>query len=303
MVITLYSIMCFIFGTTFLLIKTGLNLGWSPFLFSSLRFILAGVTLLVFVTKGKISLRQHLEIFIIALFSTTIPFGALYYGEQYINSGEAAILVTTSPIFILFFQKEKRTFRQLAGAMVCMSGVLLLVLKDFTFTTEMQAVVAKGLVIAAEASFAFGTIRSKVLLEKIGSSFHFNGLQMLYGGVGLLLLAFLKGEKLSVPAVYSGYLILLYFVVVASIVANGIFFVLVKKTNAFFPATWTYVSPMIAMLLGAAILKEKFGLGGVLGAFLVIIGVLLANTSIFKRRLQNDQAAVYKGNNKAEGYE
>jgi drug/metabolite transporter (DMT)-like permease len=285
MVIILYTVMCFIFGTTFLLIKTGLNLGWSPFLFSSLRFILAGAILLIFIRKEeKLTLQQHLQILIISILMTTIPFGALYFGEQYINSGEAAILVTTSPIFILFFQfllkKESVQFRQAAGALICMIGVILLVMKDLALTTQFHAAIAKGLMVIAEMAFAYGTIRSKEILAKLKASSRFNALQMLYGGIGLLILALVEGERFSLPTNYNGYLILFYFVVIASIVANGIFFVLVKKTNAFFPATWTYVSPLIAMVLGIAVLKEQVGLTGMLGALLILIGVLFANFHI-----------------------
>lgn len=302
MVIILYSLMCFIFGTTFLLIKTGLSLGWSPFLFSSLRFILAGIILLGFVSsqkKGKISFRQHLEIFMISLFITTIPFGALYYGEQYINSGEAAILVATSPIFILFFhfflKKENVPFRQIAGVLICITGIIFMILKDLAITYQFHSAVAKGLIVLGEIAYAYGTIRSKEILERMETSAKFNALQMLYGGIGLLILAFFEREGVSVPTQYAGYLILFYFVIIASIVANGIFFVLVKKTNAFFPATWTYVSPMIAMVLGGFFLKEKFGFNGLLGAFLVIAGVLLANSRIFEDWIKKQRS--FQNNN------
>jgi drug/metabolite transporter (DMT)-like permease len=291
MVIILYTTMCFIFGTTFLLIKTGMNLGWSPILFSSLRFILAGGILLIFLRKkAEVPLQLHLKIGLISLLMTTIPFGALYYGEQYINSGEAAILVTTSPIFILAFhfllKKERVLVRQLIGALLCIAGVILLVIKDFSLTTQAHAVVAKGLIIIGEIAFAYGTIQSKALLEKMEASSKFNALIMLYGGIGLWILALLKGERFSVPAHYAGYLILLYFVIIASIVANGIFFALVKRTNAFFPVTWTYVSPLIAMVLGGVILKEHFGLKGIAGACLVLIGVLLANSRMIEELIK-----------------
>lgn len=106
MIILSYICMCLVFGTTFLLIKTGLDLGWSPFLFSSLRFIIAGLILLLFLSvyrKENFTFKQHFQILIISILMTAIPFAALYYAEQYIPSGEAAIFTSISPIFILAF--------------------------------------------------------------------------------------------------------------------------------------------------------------------------------------------------------
>jgi drug/metabolite transporter (DMT)-like permease len=289
MVLLSYISMCFIFGTTFLLIKTGLNLGWSPFLFSSLRFVLAGVILLLFVSlkkKETITFRNHMQILIISLLMTTIPFGALYYAEQYIPSGEAAIFTSTSPIFILAFNfllKGKRIFiRQISGAVICILGVFLLVSGNEPLTTG-HNLWPKILMICAEAAFSYATIQSKTMIDKAISPAKFNALQMLYGGILLFLLALITREPLTVPTAISGYFLLIYFVLVASIFANTIFFWLIKKTNPFFPSTWTYVSPMIAVAMGWLFLNEQLGVSGLTGAFLVIFGVILANVA-FKRK-------------------
>lgn len=170
----------------------------------------------------------------------------------------------------------------MAGALICILGVILLVYKEGSLS-QSHDLWPKISLIVAEASFAFATIQSKAIIDKIKNTAKLNALQLLYGGSGLLLLALLSHEKMTVPSVASGYLILLYFIFVASIFANSLFFWLIKKTNPFFPSTWTYVSPMIAMVMGWLILNEKFGFNGKLGAFFVISGVLLANLALRKK--------------------
>lgn len=265
-------------------------MGWPPFLFSSLRFILAGLILLLVVSirkKESITIKQHLQILIISLLMTTIPFGAVYYSEQYIPSGEAAILTSTSPIFVLTFNfllKGQRVFiRQIAGVLICVLGVFLLVSQRGSLA-QGHSLVPAILIICSEAAFAYAAIQSKSIMNENIAPAQFNALQMLYGGIFLLFLSLLTNEQWSMPTTLSGYVVLIYFILVASIFANSIFFWLIKKTNPFFPSTWAYVSPMIAVVMGFLFLHEELGVNGLAGAFFVIFGVIFANLAIKRNK-------------------
>ncbi len=70
--------------------------------------------------------------------------------------------------------------------------------------------------------------------------------------------------------------------VFGSLIGSGIYFWLVKKTNPLFPSTWLYVSPMIALWIGAAVLGEPLHASSFGGAVLVLAGVLLTNLRMFR---------------------
>jgi drug/metabolite transporter (DMT)-like permease len=289
MVLILYLVMCLIFGTTFLFIKVGLTLGWSPMLFASLRFLIAGILVLflMYVMKREIpsSWKVHREYMMVAFVMTTIPFAALYQSEQYISSGMASILVATAPIFIVlmnrFLNKNKLIVSQVLGVILCMTGIVMIVLPDINLKGGYTDFVVKGCLLLAEIAFAYGTIQSKRMLRDV-NPFVFNGLQMCYGGLFLFLIAIVSQEKLTIPFNWTAISLLVYFIVVASIISNGIYYWLMKKTNPLFPSTWTYIAPLIAMFVGWTVLEERFSLHGMWGAGLVIVGIIFTNADLLQ---------------------
>ena len=76
--------------------------------------------------------------------------------------------------------------------------------------------------------------------------------------------------------------ILIYFIFFASILSYGIFYWLIKHTSVFFSSTWTYVSPIIALVLGVIVFNENIGTFGIVGSILILIGTLLSNSELFR---------------------
>lgn len=102
-----YMSMCLIFGTTFLAIKIGNDAGVPPFFAAGVRFCLAGALLFIWCLwrrKTSIKLLLRKEVMIIGSCLTFMTFAGLYYGEQYISSGVAAVLSATGPIMIIGIQ-------------------------------------------------------------------------------------------------------------------------------------------------------------------------------------------------------
>lgn len=98
-------------------------------------------------------------------------------------------------------------------------------------------------------------------------------------------LSLVFNETYSLPERFDGWLILIYFVLFASILSYGIFYWLIKHTSVYFSSTWTYVSPLIAIFLGMVLLKEEIGPFGLLGAILILGGIFLTNIEIFKKQM------------------
>ncbi len=135
MIMLAYTLVCLIFGTTFLAIKIGVDAGAPPFFSAGLRFFLAGAVLFLWMAvKGKasFSLLLRKEMLITGAALTFGTFSALYWAEQYVSSGLAAVLSATGPMMILLMQtaflRQKAPSYSMYGCIIGFTGVLLLVL-------------------------------------------------------------------------------------------------------------------------------------------------------------------------------
>ncbi|MFY0544582.1 DMT family transporter [Brevibacillus sp. H7] len=280
-----YVVMCLIFGTTYFMIKIGLEEGIPPFLFAGLRFFLAGAIVLLFMAWRKqfrwLTLREYGEMAILGLLMTTIPFAALFWGEQYISSGTAALLVASAPIFTtlvsVFYKQIRFRWYVLAGLLLSVSGAALILSNQLDGEDYgWYSFFSKLFIIASELFFSIGAVRSRKIVKKL-SPFVFNGYQMVFASIGLFLISAVTEPIAAVAFTASSLLALFYLAVVASIIASTIYYWLVKETNATFPTTWTYVAPVIAMGIGAAFLGEQLTVIGICGGIGVLTGILLLN--------------------------
>lgn len=289
-----YLLMCLIYGTTFLAIKVGLYAGFPPFLFAGVRFLLAGLVVLavlrargVVLPRGRESLRS---LALIGLGNTLIPFACLYSAQRYIPSGVAAMLTSTGPalvtLFLIALERRRPEPLQWVGLGVGLAGVWLLMLPTLQPGSYSSAtLVAAGTVLLAQIAAAWATVYSKRVLSRGVAPLAMSGAQMVFGGAALLLLSLgvERGPLLFTdpPRALGA---LAYLMVMGSMVGSGIYFWLVKKTGPVFPSTWLYVSPMIALLLGARVLGEPLQASSLGGAVLVLGGVLLTNAKVLLAR-------------------
>ncbi|MFS1511014.1 DMT family transporter [Chengkuizengella sp. SCS-71B] len=287
MVILNYLVVCFIFGTTFFAIKVGIDAGVDPIFSASLRFIIAGflVTLFFKIRKVKFpSITVLKQIVIVGFCITFGTFSTLYWAEQYIPSGLAAILSAFGPIMILLLNKydERSKFSsiQILGLIASLGGVIFIALPGVKGDIHLLWMFASIAIVLSQFFYSFGTIRSKKIMAGKSeiSPFLLNGLQMLFGGIMLLIFSLIF-EKPTVTALthVSVLLSILYLIIFGSIMGHGLFYWLVNKTNPVFPSTWLYVSPIIAMVLGIIFLDEAIQTLSVIGSFMVLAGVFLTN--------------------------
>jgi drug/metabolite transporter (DMT)-like permease len=293
-----YLLMCLIYGTTFLAIKVGLSAGFPPFLFAGVRFLLAGLVVLAVLRARRVALpwgRESLgAVALIGLGNTFIPFACLYSAQRYIPSGVAAMLASTGPalvtLFLILLERRRPEPLQWLGLGVGLAGVWLLMLPTLRPGSYSSAtLVAAGSVLLSQIAVAWATVYSKRVLSRGVEPLAMSGTQMVFGGAGLLLLSLLaERAPLAFNDTPRALAALVYLMVMGSMVASGIYFWLVKKSGPVFPSTWLYVSPMLALLLGALVLGEPLQPASLSGAVLVLAGVLLTNL----RMLLSRRAAV-----------
>ncbi|MCM3783574.1 EamA family transporter [Neobacillus mesonae] len=287
-----YISMCLIFGTTFLAIKVGNDAGVPPFYAAGIRFCLAGAILFIgclWSKKTSLKLLLQKEVIIIGSCLTFMTFAGLYYGEQYISSGVAAVLSATGPIMIIWIQawvlKKKAGALSLLGCLTAFAGVILILVPELTMEAGGMWLTGACAVLVGEVFYASGSVYSGATGSKLSthSPLAVNGAQMLYGGLMLLVVSFVTEQPepsilLSTGAAGS----VLYLTVFGSMIGHSLFYYLVTKTGPLFPSTWLYISPMIALGIGMLFYGERVTMLTVLGAVIIIAGLILANWHTLK---------------------
>ncbi|MEC2861324.1 EamA family transporter [Bacillus cereus] len=292
MVIFNYILVCIIFGTTFLTIKIGIEAGAPPLFSAGIRFFLAGIILMIIFKLKRKEIMPHIfskRIVYAGFCLTFMTFASLYWSEQYISSGLAAVLSATGPMMILLIQakrnREKLQKEQLVALVIALIGVIFVSLPGMHQQVSFIWSIACIVLVIGELFYGIGSIRSKEILSDLSnvSPFLINGIQMFYGGI-LLLIASIIVEQPNVTVLtsWSVQWPILYLIFIGSIGGHGLYYWLLSKTNPVFPSTWLYVSPLIAIIVGYIILGEPLNPTMGMGACLILIGVFLANRSTLR---------------------
>ncbi|MED0948761.1 EamA family transporter [Bacillus mobilis] len=287
MVIFNYILVCIIFGTTFLTIKIGIEAGAPPLFSAGIRFFLAGIILMIIFKLKRKEIMPHVfskRIMYAGFCLTFMTFASLYWAEQFISSGLAAVLSATGPMMILLIQakrnREKLQKEQLVALVIALIGVIFVSLPGMHQQVSFIWSIACIVLVIGELFYGIGSIRSKEILSDLSnvSPFLINGIQMFYGGI-LLLIASIMVEQPNVTVLtsWSVQWPILYLIFIGSIGGHGLYYWLLSKTNPVFPSTWLYVSPLIAIIVGYIVLGEPLNPAMGLGACFILIGVFLAN--------------------------
>ncbi|MED3576105.1 DMT family transporter [Cytobacillus praedii] len=303
MIIIYYFFMCLIFGTTFLAIKIGVDAGVPPFLSAGLRFFTAGLLLFSFMVwrkKTTIWLLFRKEMFFTGVGLTFGTFATLYWSEQYVTSGIAAVLSATGPMMIIVIQtfvlKQKGDRKSFIGCVVGIIGVTFLILPSFTIEISPFWMVGCLAIIFGEVFYASGTIYTKYVIRKFEtiSPIALNAAQMMHGGILLILLSLITEDiqldHLLSPASIGS---LFYLTIFGSMIGHSIYYWLVSRTNPVFPSTWLYISPLIAIILGVTFYHEYISWLTGIGTLTIIVGTVLVNLETL-RNLRWGKGTVYQ---------
>jgi len=279
-----FAIIYFVWGSTFLAIRVGVR-EVPPFLLAAMRFLVAGLVLYGWmIVKGERSpnLRQLSSACLLAVMIFVFDYGLLFWAEQRVPSGIAAVMMATIPVFmalseITFLKTQRLTWRLGMALLIGIGGVAVLVSRSLNLGgAPIDPSGAMALVIAAISwSTASALTRSLQLPpSKVMSS----GAQMLAGGVFLTLAAAVLGEFRSFhPATVSrgAWFSLLYLIVAGSIVGFTAYVWLIHHESPTKVGTYAYVNPAVAVLIGYFLGGEEIGMRTILGTVFILISVVL----------------------------
>jgi drug/metabolite transporter (DMT)-like permease len=278
-----FAIIYFVWGSTFLAIRVGVH-EVPPFLLAAMRFLVAGAVLYGWMmARGEHSpsARQWMSVCLIAVLIFVFDYGLLFWAEQRVPSGVAAVMMATIPSMmalaeIVFLRTQRLTLR-LAGALVIgIAGVAVLISPWRSLGGAPISPVGAAALIFAAINWSIASVLSRKLPmppSKVMSS----GAQMLAGGVFLAFASIALGEFHRFhPANVSraAWLSLLYLIVAGSIVGFTAYVWLIHHHSPTKVGTYAYVNPVVAVLVGYFLGGEELALRTVLGTAFVLISVL-----------------------------
>jgi drug/metabolite transporter (DMT)-like permease len=291
-----FAIIYFVWGSTFLAIRVGVLLV-PPFLFAGMRFSTAGLALYLWMrVRGTPSptRRQWASVTLLAVLIFVLDYGLVFWAEQRVPSGIAAVMLATIPVFmalaeIVLLRTQKLTLRLAFALLIGVGGVAVLVSRSVGFGDRpIETSGAIALVVAAIGwSLASALTRKLVLPEsKVMSS----GAQMLAGGILLTVTAAVLGEfrGFNVQAIPArAWFALVYLIIAGSIIAFTAYVWLIHHESPTRVGTYAYVNPVVAVAIGYFLGGEALGTRTLVGTLLVLVSVVVITTTP-KKRLASD---------------
>ncbi len=256
-----------------------------PFLFAALRQIPAGLLLCGFLILAKSEKLPSLNELRIHAFRgflmITCGNGLVSWAEVLVPSGLAAIICSTMPVVVILInltinRTEFPNWIIVLGVLIGLSGILLVFseyLSDFANPGYRLGII---FIFVATITWAVGSVLTKQRANKSNPFFN-AGMQMLFGGLFCLPLSFafddLSNVIVSSEVVYA----LLYLSLIGSIAAFSMYAYTLAKLPITIASLYSYVNPLVAVVLGWLVLSEKLNMKIGLAFLITVLGIYLVS--------------------------
>ncbi len=278
--IAAYAGMCAIWSSTWLAIKVGLA-GAPPFTSIAVRMTIATAIVFAAVRAARIPIPREARFVrlgvLLGFFHIVLPYSLVYFGEQRIQSGLAAVLYATMPLFVALLArvvlKNPLTIHRILGIIAGMAGVGVI----FSSSLHLGSDQAVGtlLVLGSVLAATVGSIATK----RWSGGYH---------PVASLLIPFTVGAVTTWvlgacfehvdPRSFDArtWLTIVYLAAAGSVGAFSLFFFVMRHLDVTFVSYQTFIIPVLAVLLGWAALGEHVSIRVALGGGMILAGVTLA---------------------------
>ena len=269
-----------IWGSTYLAIRFTVT-DLPPIFAAGVRFVIAGTALYFWSKRSRSEPKptrlQWRNMSILGALMFLITYSGVFWAETRISSGIAAVLVATSPVWtslleVFLFRLVPWRWSLLAAIALGLSGVGLLAWTSGGGKLDLLPCAA---VLLSNMSWSAGSVLSKQL-DLPRSNILLAGCEMLLGGAMLLVLSLAVREVPPLPRfTMASSLALLYLIVAGSLLAFTAYVWLLSHLSATKVASYAYVNPLVALVVGHFLGKEAFGSRTLIGAGLILASVFL----------------------------
>ena len=277
-----FAVLVIAWGSSFSVVKIGLE-DAPPVLFVGGRTLVAGVLMTAVASAwgGALNFRRDWRVFgFLAVFNVALFVGFQTFALLYLPSGTAAVLIYLQPIlvgiFAWLFLGESLTPTKVFGLLLGFAGIVAVSSAGLLGASGDVTPVGVACGVASALFWALGTVGFKKYEARV-STLWAVAVPFLAGGVALSALGFLLESPSDIS--WTGPLIssVLYSALVGTGLAWLLFFGLVRAGEASRVASYIFVVPLAAVVIGALLLDEGFGPPLLVGAALVVSGIYLVN--------------------------
>jgi drug/metabolite transporter (DMT)-like permease len=282
--------MGFMWGSSYLFIKIGVDHGLQPFTLVMYRLAIGAALLASVVALFREPLprdpKMYGHLFVMGVVNIAIPFALITYAEQVVDSSLAAVINGAVPLFViviaaLFLRGERITINRVAGLIVGFVGIAVLVGFDVTQLGSANTLGELAL-LGATISYAIGAVYAKA---------HIHGLrpmipalfQVFFALVVITVLAFVTEHPLSAVPGPEALVAVAWLGLLGSGLAYLAFFRILGRWGATRTSMVAYLLPVVGIALGAVVLQEPLAPSTLLGTALVIGGIALVNSRLGAR--------------------
>lgn len=277
MIYVAFALCCLIWGSTFLAIRIG-NEAVAPVWGAALRLALAApaLTLLAWATRARWPRGQALQgAILFGFFNYGVNLGLLYWGEQTVPSGIAAVFYATVPLSTALlaplFGIEPLSPRKLAAATVAFVGVGVIFAGELSLAVPFAGLLA---ILVAATAAALSTVMLKRAPRQ--DTLPANAIAAAVGLPVCLATSVFLGESRALPETAAGWFPILYLVVAGSLGAYLLYTWLIKTWSVTNASYIGVIVPIVAVILGAIVKQERPAPLTFLGAAIVITAVVYA---------------------------
>lgn len=274
--------LCFVWGSTWLAIKVGLG-SLPPITFAGIRFVIASGLLASYAIARKIKFPRDANSWRVMLFLSlsqiAVPYALVFWGEQYMTAGLTSLLFATLPFFVVVFAHfmipgERVTTRKMLAMLLCFIGVAIIFSRELMFTPN--SFYGGIAVIVSAGTAGCANVVGKKHSESINSTANVV-FQMGVGAILLVAAGALLEHGVSLSFHPISVFAILYLAVIGSTFAFAALYWLYTRMEVTRISLFTFITPIVAVLLGWLILGEKVDLNVAIGGSLILVGVVLLN--------------------------
>ncbi len=283
-VIIAFAAVYIIWGSTYLAIRVGVQ-HLPPALFAGSRFVVAGILLALYARlrgqKFPVHLREWRTIAVTALFMLVGANGLVVWGEQWVPSNQAALIVATTALWLAGFgtlgsHGQKLSPQTVLGLTIGFFGAAMLLLPENSFTLDHFW--AQLAILAACPLWAAGSMvakRSQLTTPPLMVA----ALQSLVAGLVFCGFGFTAGEATRWSWSPEAMAALAFLIVFGSCFAYAAYVWLLHEVSPAALGTYAYINPLVAVVLGWLVLQESLSGKQWAGTVVILLGVMLVSIS------------------------
>ncbi len=292
--VLVWLILALIWGTTWLFIKVGLE-DLPPITFASARFLLSVAILLVLIKVQKIPLpktsKEWRLIALTGVLQFSINYSLVFWSEQYITSGLAAVLQSMITVFGLilawiFLPNERITPQKIVAVLIGIAGVAVIFIDQLRVENWMAFLGCVAIVVGAYAA-----AQASILVKSKAAGIHPAALvfaQMICGLPAIIVYSLVReGNPLTFHWTLSAVVCVIYLSALGTVAAFWLYYWLLSKIESTKAMMISLVTPLLAVVIGALFLGERLPAQTYFGGVLIIAGIGLI---VFRRKAIEPQS-------------